>query len=104
MIIGIIAFLVLAIVGGGLIFFSFSDTGYDGKGFKPAPFLSGLGIVLLALLSFGCTQSGPGHLGVVTSFGQVQEKTLARGLHYVVPVLNQVTTLDARVRSLRVEG
>ena|SRR5688500_11370010 len=104
MIIGIIAFLVFAVVAGGLIFYSFSGTGYDGAGFKPMPFLSGVFIAFLAILSFGFTQIEPGHVGVVTSFGEVQEETLDPGLHYVFPVLNQVTDMDARVRSLRVEG
>lgn len=103
MIIGIVAFILLGLIAAGLFLFAFS--GLDsGGGFNFGAFIGGLAFAVFALLSFGFTQIEPGHVGVVTSFGKVQEQTLAPGLHYVMPVLNQVTDLDARVRSVRVEG
>jgi regulator of protease activity HflC (stomatin/prohibitin superfamily) len=97
---------VLGLIAAGSFFYAFSDTGSygDSGGFKFGAFGIGLLFSILAVLSFGFTQIEPGHVGVVTSFGKVQEKTLEPGLHYVLPVLNQVTDLDARVKSLRVEG
>jgi regulator of protease activity HflC (stomatin/prohibitin superfamily) len=62
--------------------------------------LLGIGGVLLLLLGI----SGPfvevpaGSVGVVTNFGQVQSGTLLPGLHVVVPIVQQVVTVDTRVQ------
>lgn len=61
-----------------------------------------LGTVGVAMLLLGV--AGPfvevpaGSVGVVTNFGQVQPGTLQPGLHVVVPVLQQVVTVDTRVQ------
>jgi regulator of protease activity HflC (stomatin/prohibitin superfamily) len=62
--------------------------------------LLGTGGLLLVLIGI----SGPfvevpaGSVGVVTNFGQVQEGTLLPGLHVVVPIVQQVVTVDTRVQ------
>lgn len=101
MIIGIIAFAILALIGGGLLFAAFSGEAGEGG---PVMGLIGAGVLVLAFLAFGFTQIGPGHVGVVTSFGEVHEEELTPGLHYVLPVFNQVNEIDTRVRAVRVEG
>ncbi len=103
MIIGIIAFVLLILVGGGLIFASFASAD-SGEGFPVGLFGTGLIVGLLAFLALGFTQISPGHVGVVTSFGEVHDEELSPGLTYVLPVLNQVDEIDTRVRGLRVEG
>ena len=59
--------------------------------------------VLGAFFSLGITQIEAGHVGVVTSFGKVQDNELPPGLHYVVPLFNSVSSIDTRVKSLRFE-
>lgn len=40
-----------------------------------------------------------GSVGIVVSFGQVQDVTLPSGLHFVVPFVNSVHVIDTRVQS-----
>lgn len=104
MIIGLVAFVVFALVAAGLYFYAFSNSGYGGTGVKGVPLMVAVAVTFMALLSFGFIQIGPGHVGVVTSFGQVHEEELGPGLHYIFPVFNQVEDVDVRVRAVRVEG
>lgn len=69
--------------------------------------LSPMGIligILGMVLSLGVTQIEAGHVGVITSFGKVQADELPPGLHYVVPLVNNVSSIDTRVKSVRFEG
>jgi regulator of protease activity HflC (stomatin/prohibitin superfamily) len=65
--------------------------------------LSGVAFVLF-LLSLGLIQIQPGRVGVVANLGVVQEQELPPGIHYVIPVINNVTEFDTRVRAVRIEG
>lgn len=57
------------------------------------------GILLLVLGIAGPFVEVPaGSVGVVTNFGQVQPGTLQPGLHIVLPVVQQVVTVDTRVQ------
>jgi regulator of protease activity HflC (stomatin/prohibitin superfamily) len=53
---------------------------------------------VLGLLSFHPIDAG--HVGVVTSFGKVQEDTLKPGLNILLPLVNSVTDVDTRVQAI----
>lgn len=59
---------------------------------------------LAAVLSFGITEVPAGQVGIITSFGKVQEQALQSGLHYVAPLVNNVTILDTRVQVFQYEN
>lgn len=110
MIIGIIAFIVFAVIAAGLYFYAFSGGTVDDFGRKTSGgvnlggLLAAIAFTFFALMSFGFTQIGAGQVGVVTSFGEVHEEEMPPGLHWRFPVLNQVNEIDTRVRAVRVEG
>lgn len=101
MIIGIILAVVFVLITVGLWGYALSDSPGGGKGVAG---IAGLFTAVLAVLSLGFMQIGAGHVGVVTSFGQVHADELTPGLHWRMPVLNQVSEIDTRVRAVRVEG
>lgn len=39
-----------------------------------------------------------GHRGVITTFGKVREEVLGEGIHFRIPIVNQVHLLDVRVQ------
>lgn len=55
-------------------------------------------VAILGLMSFHAID--PGHVGVVTSFGQVQTSTLKPGPNFLVPFVFGVTDVDTRVHGL----
>lgn len=101
MIIGLILLVVFGIITAGLWTYALSDSTGGGKG---AAGMAGLFTALIAVGCLGFIQIGPGHVGVVTSFGDVHDEELPPGLHYVLPLFNHVDEIDVRVRALRVEG
>jgi regulator of protease activity HflC (stomatin/prohibitin superfamily) len=58
-----------------------------------------LGLILLVLGVIGATaiQVPAGHRGVVTFFGQVEQRVLGEGLHLVIPFAERVVLVDVRV-------
>lgn len=46
----------------------------------------------------------PGTVGVVTHFGAVQDKVLPEGLHFVIPVMTDVISIDVRIQVLEAES
>jgi regulator of protease activity HflC (stomatin/prohibitin superfamily) len=55
--------------------------------------------VILLFLGISAISVVPaGEVGVLTAFGQVQAGTLAPGLHFVTPIVNQVHLVDTRVQ------
>lgn len=65
--------------------------------------LSGV-LLLAALVSLALVEIPAGHVGVVSSFGKVQEDELPPGLHFVLPIVNDVEDIETRVRQVRLEG
>ncbi len=61
-------------------------------------------LLLAALVSSGFVEIPAGHVGVVSSFGKVQEAELPPGLHFVLPIVNDVQRIETRVRQVRLEG
>ena len=72
-----------------------SDINIDAvqNAFKKGPWrnLLILGVILLALLLFKpWVQIGAGERGIVLNFGAVQDKVLNEGMHFRVPVMQDV--------------
>jgi regulator of protease activity HflC (stomatin/prohibitin superfamily) len=68
------------------------------------PWLFVAGAIVLAGLSLGFREIPAGFVGVVSQFGRIQDAELAPGLHWVPPIVNNVTNVDTRVRAIQVEG
>lgn len=101
MIFGIIAAIILIVIGGLLIYVGlFRDSARAGIGFV----VSGLVVAVLGLLCFGLVNIGPGHVGVVTVFGHVQDQEMPPGIHWRMPFVNSVIVMDTRVQRLREEN
>lgn len=97
MIIGILGFILFAVATVGLWFWA-----HDSR--NGAAAIAGVLTAVLAILSLGFVQIGPGHVGVVTSFGEVDPDEMTPGLHWRFPILNQIEEIDTRVRAVRVEN
>lgn len=87
----------------GAIFLSM-DASSEGRSAPKWPWVITAVLFLVMLGSFGLVQISAGHVGVVSSFGSVQEDELYPGLHFVTPIINNVTQVDTRVRAVRIEG
>lgn len=94
-----IAFAVLRTRGSAQV----SRDGIAGR-IPVAPWLLVLGALALVGLSFGFREVPAGFVGVVSQFGRIQPTELPPGLHWVPPIINQVTYVDTRVRAINVEG
>lgn len=56
-------------------------------------------LLVLGLLASGVREIPAGHVGVVINLGQVRETALQSGIHYEVPIVNNVVVLDTRVQA-----
>jgi len=58
-----------------------------------------IGAILLVLLLFKpWVQIGAGERGVVLNFGAVQDKVLNEGMHFRIPIMQQVIIMDVKVQ------
>jgi prohibitin 2 len=58
-----------------------------------------IGIILLILMFFRpFVQIGAGERGVVLNFGAVQDTVLDEGLHFRVPIMQNIVTVDVKVQ------
>jgi regulator of protease activity HflC (stomatin/prohibitin superfamily) len=55
-------------------------------------------LILVVGLSGPFVEVPAGNVGVVTNFGSVQSGTLEPGLHFVIPIVQRVATIDTRVQ------
>ena len=79
----------------------------DERGRRAIPvgaWLAVAGAVVLAGLSLGFREVQAGYVGVVSQFGRIQDRELAPGLHWITPIVNDVTYVDTRVRAISVEN
>jgi prohibitin 1 len=60
--------------------------------------------IALIFASFGWTQINAGEVGVVTSFGRVEQQELGPGLHWRIPFFTKVTPMDTRVQAYQFDG
>lgn len=66
----------------------------------PAALAAVVSLTVLGLSTMSTAIVDPGHVGVVTHFGAVQDASLPEGLHFVVPIRTQVVPIDVRVQKL----
>lgn len=60
--------------------------------------LGGVALLVGGLFTTFAVIVPPGHVGVVTNFGRVEERTLPAGLQIVTPIAEQVVLVDVRVQ------
>ncbi len=65
---------------------------------SPPLLLVGLGLLVLTPLVSSATQVTPGHRGVVTRFGSVEDRVLSEGLNFIFPFAEKVVLVDVRVQ------
>lgn len=64
-----------------------------------------IGVMFIVLLMFKpWVQIGPGQRGIVLNFGAVQDKVLNEGLHFKIPVMQQVVQMDVRVQKAQTDA
>ena len=63
------------------------------------------GIIILILLFFRpWVQVGPGQRGIVLNFGAVQEQVMEEGLHFRIPVMQEVVLMDVKVQKAETDA
>ncbi|HNV64312.1 MAG TPA: prohibitin family protein [Smithellaceae bacterium] len=72
----------------------------DGVKKIPTPVLIAVVVVLVFLFAKPWVQVGPGQRGVVLNFGAVQDYVLGEGLHFRIPVVQEVVLLDVKVQKV----
>ncbi len=72
----------------------------DGVKKIPTPILIAVVVVLVFLFAKPWVEVGPGQRGVVLNFGAVQDNVLGEGLHFRIPVVQEVILLDVRVQKV----
>ena len=72
----------------------------DGVKKIPTPILIAVVVVLVFLFAKPWVEVGPGQRGVVLNFGAVQDYVLGEGLHFRIPVVQEVILLDVRVQKV----
>ncbi|MBI2340160.1 MAG: prohibitin family protein, partial [Deltaproteobacteria bacterium] len=65
-----------------------------------------LGIVILFLVFTlsPFVQINPGERGVVTRFGAVQDEVMGEGLHFRIPIVEKVVSVDVKTQKLEVDA
>jgi regulator of protease activity HflC (stomatin/prohibitin superfamily) len=72
----------------------------DGIKKIPTPILIAAITILILLFAKPWVQVGPGQRGVVLYFGAVQSNVLNEGLHFRVPVMQEVVLMDVKVQKV----
>lgn len=70
------------------------------KGVKKGPLRAGIFIIMIIMvisLFKPWVQVGAGERGVVLNFGAVQDKVLDEGIHFRVPVMQQIVLMDIKI-------
>jgi regulator of protease activity HflC (stomatin/prohibitin superfamily) len=73
-----------------------------GKGFLALVVLAVIVVALLWLSPF--VRIGAGERGVVMNFGAVQDNVLDEGLHFIIPVMQQVVKVDVKVQKSQTDA
>lgn len=61
-------------------------------------------IVIVVLFLHPWVQIGAGHRGVVLNFGAVQKEVLGEGLHFRIPIVQNIIPVDVRVQKTESEA
>jgi len=72
----------------------------DGVKKIPPPILIAAIVILVIIFAKPWAQVGPGQRGVVLYFGAVQENVLGEGLHFRIPVMQEVVIMDVKVQKV----
>jgi regulator of protease activity HflC (stomatin/prohibitin superfamily) len=106
-VLGAFALLVLAVAFAVLRTLATVRAAPDASGRRAIPigaWLAVVAAVVLAGLSLGFREVQAGYVGVVSQFGRIQDRELPPGLHWITPIVNDVTYVDTRVRAISVEN
>lgn len=68
------------------------------KGVRQAGLLGAVVVFVLLMGAMSAVIIPPGNVGVVAAFGQVQNETLPPGIHFRIPVVNVIHTINTRVQ------
>jgi prohibitin 2 len=68
-----------------------------------APLIIGV-IIVLAVLFHPWVQIGAGQRGVILNFGAVQKNVLDEGLHFRIPIMQDIVPVDVRVQKTESEA
>lgn len=77
------------------------------KAFRRGPLRTMLivGVMLIVLMLFKpWVQIGAGERGIVLNFGAVQKKVLDEGMHFRVPIMQQVVIMDVKVQKAQTDA
>src|SRR4030066_2022275 len=72
----------------------------DGVKKVPTPILITAIVILVLLFAKPWVQVGPGQRGVGLYFGAVQKNVLGEGLHFRIPVMQEVVIMDVKVQKV----
>jgi regulator of protease activity HflC (stomatin/prohibitin superfamily) len=73
-----------------------------GKGLLALVVLAVIVVALLSLSPF--VRIGAGERGVVMNFGAVQDNVLNEGLHFIIPIMQQVVKVDVKVQKSQTDA
>lgn len=68
-----------------------------------APLIIGV-VIVLAVLFHPWVQIGAGQRGVILNFGAVQKNVLGEGLHFRIPIMQDIVAVDVRVQKTESEA
>ncbi|SEM83267.1 Regulator of protease activity HflC, stomatin/prohibitin superfamily [Syntrophus gentianae] len=73
---------------------------------KIPPRLVVIGVVIIFIFIFfrPWTQVGPGERGIVLNFGAVQNQVLDEGLHFRIPVMQEIVLMDVKVQKAETDA
>jgi regulator of protease activity HflC (stomatin/prohibitin superfamily) len=64
----------------------------------PVPLLILLGLLLIVIILHPWVQIGPGERGVILNFGAVQKVVLNEGLHFRIPIMQNVVPVNVQIQ------
>jgi len=71
----------------------------------PKKLIVSVGIILFILIFFRpWVQVGAGQRGVVLNFGAVQEQVLEEGLHFRIPVMQEIALMDVKIQKAETDA
>ena len=81
------------------------ETIQSAVGKVPKKFLVIVGVIILVLVFFRpWVQVGAGQRGIVLNFGAVQKMVLDEGLHFRIPVMQEIVLMDVKVQKAETDA
>lgn len=102
-ILGLFLLVAAAIIAMGFVLVNRALTNESGTGIIGGVVLALFGLVF-AFVGLGFTEIGIGQVGVVSSFGKVEEQTLGPGLAWRTPFVTRVTVMDTKTQRREFDG